>query len=165
MLKHLRSNFKLPFKIFYIDEKNGKLNHSKLMHVVHSFSDHRFIEFSLGRGNNTVRANTNWDIYDRLVSLSLGPLTCCRIGSISGLEAIVAKFTKVIVGAFDKAFPKRINRSRRTQPWLDWDLDSFRKGYGYFSIWRETSENGTHQNAWGHVGRKYSDGPYTVGMV
>ena len=48
----------------------------------HSFSDYRLIEFSLGVGNNILRAirnfrNTNWDLYDRLTNLGLSPLTRC----------------------------------------------------------------------------------------
>ena len=83
--------------------------------------DYRFIDFSLCGGNNTVEAirnprNTNWDLYDRLVSLCLDPLTHCRIDYIYGLEAIVAKFTKIIVGVFDKACPKSVNRGEENHP-------------------------------------------------
>ena len=53
---------------------------------------HRFIEFSLGKGS--------WDFYDRIVSLDMDPVTRCRIDSISGLEATVAK-----IEAFDNAYP------------------------------------------------------------
>ena len=52
---------------------------------------------------------TNWELFGRLIDLGMNPVAYSKIDSVSELKAITDTFTSVMLEAFGKAYPKRVN--------------------------------------------------------
>ena len=89
---------------------------------VESFSDHRFVTFSIDielelRPPSRNPRKTNWESFNKLVVESIGPYACKEVSNVRDLDQLVNRLSHDLVEAYEKSCPLPKKPRKQNPPW------------------------------------------------